>query len=301
MKCLSPIFIDTDEIDLYPTGKLPVPCGKCEACRNDDSLSWRIRLKEHFFSSVNAFFVTLTYTDDKLPFKQLTLDNGRVTWHESVDKKDCQKFFKRLRKRFEDNFKKQEESFSYFLVSEYGPTTFRPHYHAILFNLPELSNIPEVQDFKITEEIYKLWGNGFVKVDRCNEARIAYCTKYMSCVTQIPSYLPKPFRLISKGMGKSYLNHLELIRWHKNQLASYYQDGKFKFKLPKYYKDKIFDENEKELMRQLYFIKQQEGDNKVFSYSFEEGAIRNLKDRHEFVKNFKRLYYKKSLKQRKDI
>lgn len=301
MKCLRPIFLDTDEIDIYPSGKLPIPCGKCEACRNDDSNQWRIRLKEHFYSSVNAIFITLTYNDDTLHFEQFTADNGRTIWHETFNKSDVQKFFKRFRKKFESYYKKQDEKFSYFLVSEYGPTYFRPHYHALLFNVPILSDIPEVQNFKITEEVYNLWGKGFVKVDACNEARICYCTKYMSCVTQIPSYLPKPFRLISKGIGKSYILNSRLMKWHKEALNCYYQDGQFKLKLPKYYKDKIFDEDEKQLIRQLYFIKQEDNPEKVFHYSFEPGAIRDLKDKQEKIKAFKRIYYKKSLKTRKDL
>lgn len=205
MKCLKPILIETDEIDLYPTGKIFVPCGKCEACRNDDSLQWRIRLKEEFYNSDNAYFVTLTYNDNTLPIEICTDKHGKDNICAVPNKKDVQNFFKRLRFHFEKYYKEKDKSLSYFLVSEYGPTTFRPHYHAILFNLPKLSSVDEVQDFKITEEIYEKWNLGYVKVDKCNEARIAYCTKYMSCVTQIPDYLPKPFRLISKGMGISYL------------------------------------------------------------------------------------------------
>lgn len=301
MKCLKPIYLDTDEFDLYPTGKLSVPCGKCEACRNDDSNMWRIRLKEHFYSSDNAFFITLTYNDDTLPYAQCTLDDGRVTWHETFDKSDVQKFFKRFRKKFEDYYKKQDKSLSYFLVSEYGPTYFRPHYHAILFNVPVLSDIPEVQNFKITEEIYNLWGKGFVKVDSCNEARICYCTKYMSCVTVIPKWLPKPFRLISKGIGLSYISNERLMRWHKDQLNCYYQDGQFKLKLPKYYKDKIFDEDEKRLIRELYFIKMEENPDKIFTYTWGKDSVRKLIDERQKIENFKRMYYKKSLKTRKDL
>lgn len=301
MKCLKPVLIDTDEIDLYPSGKLYVPCGKCEACRNSDSLSWRIRLKEHFRSSNNAYFVTLTYDDNHLPFRKCTDFYGKEHIAPTVNKKDVQNFFKRFRRRFEECYGDEEKKFSYFLVSEYGPTTYRPHYHAILFNVPKLSYVPNVQDFKITEEIYKIWGNGFIKLDKCNESRIAYCTKYMSCVTEIPDYLPKPFRLISKGIGINFLNKEELVKWYKKTLANYYQHGLYKLSLPRYYKDKLFDEDDKRVIRELNYIRLQNEENHTFHYSFEPGAVKALKDKQERIRKFKRIYYQRSLKRRKDI
>lgn len=72
-------------------------------------------------------------------------------------------------------------------------------------------------------------------------------------------------------------------------------------KLPRYYKDKIFDDDEKRLIRELNFIRLNEKDTKIFKYSFEPGAVRALKDEQERIRTFKRIYYKKSLKQRKDL
>ena len=55
-------------------------------------------------------------------------------------KSDIQKFFKRLRRRVEydrynliSDVKKENRSFRYFITSEYGPNTFRPHYHGLMF------------------------------------------------------------------------------------------------------------------------------------------------------------------------
>ena len=55
-------------------------------------------------------------------------------------KADVQKFFKRLRRRVEYDrldlfpyYKKEDRTFRYFVTSEYGPGTFRPHYHGLLF------------------------------------------------------------------------------------------------------------------------------------------------------------------------
>lgn len=51
-----------------------------------------------------------------------------------VSKYDIQLFLKRLRyKVSKSNLNEKEKKFRYFIASEYGPTTFRPHYHGIFF------------------------------------------------------------------------------------------------------------------------------------------------------------------------
>lgn len=52
-----------------------------------------------------------------------------------VCKKDVQNFLKRLRWRISkiQNITKDESKIRYYISSEYGPTTLRPHYHGILF------------------------------------------------------------------------------------------------------------------------------------------------------------------------
>lgn len=224
MNCLKPLKLYVPDYDTEGNGYIVVPCGKCEVCRNNDAISWRVRLKEEFYNSDNAYFVTLTYSDDKISFNS-KLYNDKLEIYPAVNKSDVQKFFKRFRKRFEEYYKKTDRKLSYFLVSEYGPNTLRPHYHAILFNVPILSKISEIQDFKITQVLHEVWNNGHITCDKCNENRIAYCTKYLCCQTILPKYYDKPFRLMSKGLGKCYLDNVKRIIWHKNGLNNYYPDG----------------------------------------------------------------------------
>lgn len=297
MKCLNPISINyTPDYETEFNGRLYLPCGKCEACRNNDSLCWRIRLKEEFYNSENAYFVTLTYDDSKLNFEQCFNNGNFVGFFPTVNKKDIQKFFKRFRKHFENYYKEKQIKFSYFLVSEYGPTSYRPHYHAILFNLPVLSPIDEVQIAKITKEVQEIWSNGFIRIDKCNEQRIGYCTKYMSCETVIPTYLPKPFRMISKGIGKCYLNNHNRIIWHRKDLNNYYPDGNRKFKLPRYYKDKIFSDDEKEM---IYQLNQERVKNENLKLKHNKMTERDARDFSTSINKFKRDYKNKSLKNRK--
>src|SRR5690606_3072882 len=112
---------------------IEVPCGKCPQCLRARQNAWSFRLTEHLKHSLSGYFVTLTYSDYHLPMTQ----NGLPT----VDKTHFQKFMKRLRKNLKPKyygltFKKEMPPIRYYAVGEYGKITMRPHYHAIIFNLP---------------------------------------------------------------------------------------------------------------------------------------------------------------------
>ncbi len=65
-----------------------------------------------------------------------TIENYENLYHFGVvSKKDVQNFLKRLRWRISKipNITKDESKIRYYISSEYGPTTLRPHYHGIIF------------------------------------------------------------------------------------------------------------------------------------------------------------------------
>jgi len=66
----------------------------------------------------DASFVTLTYSEDKVPA------DG------SLDPDVARDWLKRLRERMRPRLLR------FYLVGEYGDLTFRPHYHAALFGMP---------------------------------------------------------------------------------------------------------------------------------------------------------------------
>lgn len=209
MNCLSPITLRE------PIRH--VPCGKCVACLQNKRNEWFVRLNEELKISQSAHFVTLTYAEDPI----------------SLSKRDLQLFFKRLRKL------NINSKIRYYAVGEYGGNFGRPHYHVILFNL---TDIRYVQDS---------WHLGFTHIGEVTPASINYTVAYVVESKLIPMRNPDivpPFSLMSQGLGKNYLGD-NVKRYHKKNLADYYtMEGGGKVRLPRYYRDKIFNVTERELL-----------------------------------------------------
>lgn len=123
------------------------PCGKCDSCRVTRRRLWTTRLLLEAQNHSEMCFVTLTYSDEKLPPDR------------SVQVRDVQLFLKRLRERTLSRLR-------YFAVGEYGDHTFRPHYHVLLFGTCD------------SNAIAAAWDLGFVHVGLVTEASILYTCKY---------------------------------------------------------------------------------------------------------------------------
>lgn len=193
MKCLSPVTLRVPISDSFigKDGKLrgkvslvTVPCGKCAACLNRRKDEWVLRLKQEFRNSGLSVFVTLTYNELSLP---LSVDGTP-----SLRMADVSAFMKRLRKRTGPGVR-------FFGCGEYGSQTNRPHYHILLFNVPE----------DILRHVTAAWPYGHVNVSPLNEKRIAYTCKYVLSSTNFVDDVP--FTFGSNGMAvRSLLYELRL-------------------------------------------------------------------------------------------
>lgn len=258
MKCTRPTLIKKT-VSWLPPEKYPliyVPCGKCLACRVNRTRQWTKRLLDEQIYSTSSYFVTLTYDDEHLPRN----DSGDGI----VCKRDIQLFLKRLRKRDGNN------NIRYFICSEYGPQTFRPHYHCCIFNVGDFiikpidfyDNLPHTKINEFGETVYinteltKIWGNGSTEVSELIRERASYCAKYTITRKHIPEYLEPNFSLISKGhtykdgrkTGGIGYQHIDNIRSKVRYygLHSLLTDTGNFVALPKYYKQKIYTQNELE-------------------------------------------------------
>lgn len=219
--CLSPINIPRPN-GSGATDRLTVPCSKCAACLQRNRKSWSFRLEQELKAAKNAYFVTLTYEDENLYYN----DSG----YPSVNKKHLQDFFKRLRKY---------TKFRYYAVAEYGGKTYRPHYHAIFFNL-------DLKDPQQT--LIKTWKHGFVSLGTVTPASINYVTKYVITRQYVEKGLDPVFSLMSRrpGIGYNYID--KMAKWHEDDVSRFYsvRENGEKVALPRYYADKLYSSADRE-------------------------------------------------------
>lgn len=139
---------------------LQVPCGKCHGCRADQALMWSIRAYHESTLHLKNCFATFTYDDEHLPA------DGKIV------KKHLQDFFKRARK--------QGNKLRYIACGEYGDTTRRPHYHAIIFGQDFLDDKIEISEELYTNQrLTDLWGHGHVTLAPVTMASICYTCGYV--------------------------------------------------------------------------------------------------------------------------
>lgn len=193
---------------------MTVPCGKCINCRIAHSREWAVRIIHEMGEYENNCWFTLTYDQENLPS-----DN-------SLSKRDCVNFFKRLRKSFDF-----QRKFKYYLAGEYGEINGRPHYHVIALGLGQRDK----------EKIEKAWGKGIVHIGTVTYDSARYTADYIqkkySGNKQKLVYGERqpPFQLQSLKIGEKYaLDNAEQIKKNLNITYRGQNVG-----IPRYYKKKL--------------------------------------------------------------
>lgn len=182
--CLNPITIRNPRT-FYRHGidkiLLTVPCNKCTECKNELTNDWFVRLAYEYYDTIRSggafYFPTLTYNDDSRPVLDTTLPefqclndvHGRYVpgvtptvpqfVQYGFNKSHAQKFFKSLRQNFNSPYLPEDlrlhipSGVKYFLVSEYGGETHKPHYH-VLLSLPK-----EVDSYALKKVLEISWSD----------------------------------------------------------------------------------------------------------------------------------------------
>lgn len=110
-------------------------------------------------------------------------------------------FFKRLRKLIAERY---DEKICYYLVSEYGGRTYRPHWHGILFfNSDELTS-------SICELVSKSWSYGRTDCSLSRGSAAGYVASYINSFVDLPDFFNrhkeiKPRSYHSKGLSVNSL------------------------------------------------------------------------------------------------
>lgn len=171
---------------------LRIPCGTCLGCVKSRAREWALRCTLELNYHPEACWCTLTYDDKYLP--------------PTLDKFHLSRFMRRLRKEI------HPARVRFFGAGEYGEKTYRPHYHAILFGLPQH-----------TAHVQAAWPHGYAQVDHLTPAAVSYVAGYCAkkigwklergeridySTGEVYDYEP-PFVLMSRrpGIGASAREH----------------------------------------------------------------------------------------------
>lgn len=219
MQCQTPISVTNDLLGIQQK----VPCGNCKICRLKKRSAWGLRLKEEARTAETGLFITLTYTDQNLPYQ----DTDRYGPIPTLHKPDIIKFNKRLRKAIK---KEWNHPYRYFIAGEYGDRYQRPHYHLLAFNI----------DHNTKENLHRIWNLGSVYVDTVNPNTVMYTTKYMQKdekKSEFRDLRQKPFCLMSKNppLGITWIQRQGAEVKFFTDLVEYQRDGKTYHRLIKKY------------------------------------------------------------------
>jgi hypothetical protein len=162
-----------------------LPCGHCPGCKMANAASWANRMEMELPYHENAWFLTLTYDNENVPYRATwdTLTGEIITENLSLCYEDMQKFWKRLR-RYIEYHEKGTGKLMYFQAGEYGSQTHRPHYHAIVYDLPikqeDLKIYKKARGFTYynCEWLEKIWGMGHVILAPAEWRSMAYTARY---------------------------------------------------------------------------------------------------------------------------
>lgn len=254
---------------------IEIPCGKCIGCRLDYSRQWAYRCMLELEYHDSAYFVTLTYNDNHIPMSAYgDPSSGEAIDAYTLDKRDFQLFMKRLRKAFPD------DEIRFYACGEYGSSTFRPHYHVIIYGL-HLDDVvpfgcsPAGFPYYTSAKLQRVWSIydpktkmydpiGFVSLGDVTVESCAYVARYImkkqkgddAVFYDLHNVTPE-FTLMSRkpGIGRQwYDDHPNLYDFEYINLKT--DNGGLKFRPPRYY-DKLFDVDDPDRMKQIKEIRMQ--------------------------------------------
>lgn len=156
---------------------------------------------QHTAPSADSPCINLdNFSDDRRTYQLIEAYDNKVPY---LSVYDCQLFIKRLRKNLQNTIKKNFTDYEkkdyqvrYYLVGEYGSTTYLPHYHGLFF----FSSEKEASVFE--ECVHKSWKLGITDFSFVSGCNSKYVAKYLNCVSDLPQVLThkdiRPFAIFSK-------------------------------------------------------------------------------------------------------
>lgn len=280
----------TDERMKY----VPIGCGNCIECRQQKSREWQTRLHEELKTNKHAYFITLTFSNESLQELMKKYDTKETN---AVAIAAVRLFLERYRK-------KHKKSLRHWIITELGhENTERIHLHGIIFPNEHITN----------EELTDLWKYGKTDTGKyCNAQTVNYIVKYVTKIDQDHKDY-KPCIICSAGIGENYVLNEFYKKIHKfkdkDTKETYTLNNGREIALPIYYRNKLWNENERNKLwanrldkqkryirgieidiskddtRYWRILKEQQNDNIKLGY----GSTKNEWKKHDYNITFKML------------
>lgn len=235
MACLHPYKRYWKDVLTGETRYCECPCGKCVNCLAAKQDEWSIRAIETCKASDFVIYDTLTFSNRKISLTDVsdlsehpcTLRSGSLfllrhyypdLFLPIVHRDIITDWIKRARENYYLFYGKRPK-WKYLIFEEYGPKTSRPHFHLLWFgcrmsDYKRFLSDPWRERFGFHRAYY------FYKAARYKHPQDV--SKDFSCITKYVSKYcskgsfesplvldglqPKPFRVISRGIGEEYLD-----------------------------------------------------------------------------------------------
>lgn len=207
--CTSPLFLHRPNLGF----SFEVPCNNCLECRSASQDSWVFRLgcdlEALYRNKGFAVFLTFTYNNKFLPHS----DFGFIKEHEvpCFSSDHVSSFLNKVKVYMHRTYGKG--SFKYFLCSEYGKFTKRPHYHA-LFMLRK-----DVDFYAFCEKCRSYWHCGFMfprcqkgyYVDNFGKSTTPLLHSPQHACSYVCKYITKDMDYYALPLIKKYLEHRNVL------------------------------------------------------------------------------------------
>ena len=218
--------------------KVEIPCGQCIECRKQKAAEWRARINEEIQVHKYNYFVTLTFDPEQLEKLNKDIKEDRLNL---IATKAVRRHLERWRKDYKTSLK-------HWYITELGHEgTERIHLHGIIFSDIALTFGDKDQNNMCSWSYWK-YGKIFVG-DYVNNKTANYIVKYMTKIdTDHKGF--NGLILCSPGIGKNWIEKHKNDPTYKyipnNTRSDYRLNNGAKTRLPKYYRNHLLNEEERE-------------------------------------------------------
>lgn len=253
---------------------IPLPCGKCLACRINHAKEWAVRCVLESLCHEDNYFITLTYDDEHLP------EDGQL------HREHIREFQKKIWKKY--------PGVRFFGCGEYGSNNLRPHYHMIAFGLSLQDFQPIGKGLSESKTITEMWPYGFNYIGEVNYSTCNYVAQYCIKKTfkEVKEKTVKEFTFMSNrpGIGNAWVHaHLPSVLKYGQVFGQFGSSNSAS--LPRYF-EKVAEALDGEAYKEFKKIRLDKGNslqlNEMLNHCITEVELLNAYKEENLIHEFAR-------------